>query len=68
MATGKPILTHCRYCVNSTLHPSRPKGVRDWICRVMGRKPMRCHNCGKRFYLPAGHVQQSETAPTRPAG
>lgn len=41
----------CPYCFSVQCHRSMRHGGRDFLRRLLGRFPWRCHGCRKRFYL-----------------
>ena len=42
----------CPYCFSVQCHRSLRHGGRDFLRRLFGKFPWRCHGCRKRFYLP----------------
>lgn len=41
----------CPYCFSEQCHRSLRHGGRDFLRRLFGNFPWRCHGCRKRFYL-----------------
>jgi hypothetical protein len=41
----------CPYCFSVQCHRSLRHGGRDFLRRLFGKFPWRCHGCRKRFYL-----------------
>jgi hypothetical protein len=43
----------CPVCHSAHLSPSRRHKLLDLVMRIIGQKPLRCHDCNSRFYVPA---------------
>jgi transposase-like protein len=41
----------CPYCSSVDCHRSMRHGRRDFLRRLFGKFPWRCHGCRNRFYL-----------------
>ena len=68
---------HCPYCHWADIYRTRPKSVGDRILILLMLRPVRCHDCMRRFYrplfVPTSHapledpIQESETEHERAA-
>jgi len=46
----EPGQTRCPRCFGRDLVPSRRQGVLDGLMHRLGREPLHCRFCGRRFY------------------